>query len=574
MAYWREAESSKKVEPGNNQLDLLTRQDKETPKSPYDLQPSTMSEDLGKSRHGIPDVVMVQIDKYVDSLAPEIQPRITTEIDEFQTKTIDSLEDLVVDSFRSLFDDKGPSGSNSRSLGDAPPDAYGIGSLPFANEIVSLSQSFSKVADGATDDIREIFNLTESGGNEHDGSRGGGGGDKDRGGGDLFSQGARGFLSAAVGAIKDHSNSQSGGGGGEKIRLDGFLGILSDAIKDTSRDPDGKARMISPEIKDKLSIVLREQHAPLAEQFTRIALEKIKQWLRGNTTTRDLGDGVKGELKDEIQGLVKGVAGLFGKKSQSDERSRDGPGGPEDSGTGGFSGMISKKLSTGLAKVHREVRIEFRKILGIIEKNLWEALPDQVQGPLEKILGGNPFDSSLDSQTSSSRGFGDDIKAKLVKKIRDLVRKVQDSLRQSVLAVVNGGHRKFERASWVFVQENVEVRVRKYLPDVRIQVPDDIGNEGVSVGTPQTPPTMQGGGNGSNPNWQGTQQHQSSQDSYYGAPPPPQSSGGSYSQQPPYNQQPHQDQQYRPHDNNDQYQQATGQYQRPNDNYQSQNPRY
>lgn len=538
-----------------------------------------MSEDLGKSRHGIPDVVMVQIDKYVDSLAPEIQPRITREIDEFQSKTIDSLEDLVVDAFRSLFNKKDASGPNSRSLGDAPPDAYGVGSLPFANEIVSLTQSFSKVADGATDDIREIFNLTESGGGGQDGSRGMGGDDRDRSGSDLFSQGARGFLSAAVGAIKEHhSNSQGGGGGGEKIRLDGILGILSDAIKDTSRDPDGKARMISPEIKEKLGVVLRDQHAPLAEQFTRIALEKIKRWLRGNTTTRDLGDGVKGELKDEIQGLVKGVAGLFGKKSHSDERSRDGPGGNEDGGSGGFSGMISNKLSTGLAKVHREVRIEFRKILGIIEKNLWEALPDQVQGPLEKILGGNPFDLSLDSQTSSSRGFGDDIKAKLVNKIRDLVRKVQDSLRQSVLAVVNGGHRKFERASWVFVQENVEVRVRKYLPDVRISVPDDIGNEGVSVGTPQTPAPMQHGGNnnsnnnngpspshqqqysspsGNNPNWQGqgSQQYQSSQDAYYSAPPPQNYSGGAPSHQPPYNQYPHQGQQH-------------------HDQYQSQNPRY
>ncbi|KLU92687.1 hypothetical protein MAPG_11674 [Magnaporthiopsis poae ATCC 64411] len=373
--------------------------------------------DLGKSRHGIPDVVMIKIDKYVDSLAPEIEPKVAGEIDEFQNKTIDKLEDMVVDAFRSLFDRKDSSGS--RSLGDSPPDEYGVGGLPFANEIVALTQSFSKIADGASDDIRQIFDLTEGsnrgGGGDQERSRGGGGGG---GGSDSFREGAKGFLNLAINAVKEHQGS-SGGGGQSPIFLDGLLGVLSNTIKDTSRDPEGKARMISPEIKDKIGAILRQQHAPLAAH-------------------------------------------------------------------GGFSGVISNKLSTGLAKVHREVRLEFRKVLGVIEKNLFEALPDEVQGPLEKILGGNPFDPSLDDQASSAasrdRGgggsLGDEIKAKLVRKIRDLVRKVQDSLRQNVLMVVNGGHRRFERASWVFVQTNVEAKVQRFLPEVRIHVPDDIGKRG------------------------------------------------------------------------------------------------
>lgn len=312
--------------------------------------------------------------------------------------------------------------------------------------------------------------------------------------------------------------------------------------------------MISPEIKQVVGDKLRAQHAPIAEQFTRLALEHIKRWLRGNTSSRDLGEGAKAEIAEQVGDLVKGLGSLFGNKKGGNEGSargfdeggsRDGEGG---SG-GGFSRVISDKLSTGLAKVHREVRIEFRKILGQIEKQLFELLPDQFQRPLEKILGGNPFDEQLDRDASANadRGFGDDIKAKLLGKIRDLVRKVQETLRQSILGVVNGGHRRFERQSWVFVQTMVEQKVQRYLPDVKINVPDDIGNENVSVGSPVQ---QLGGGNA------GSGQHHQ--------PPPPQQQQEGYHQQPPqqsydrppqgYNNEPsHQQQQY----HNDQ------QYQRP-----------
>lgn len=320
--------------------------------------------------------------------------------------------------------------------------------------------------------------IRERGAEDH--SRGGGG----------QSDSLKTFLSAAVDVIKENSHSGSGSSGpGQKFALDGLLGVLSTQVKETTRNPDEKARLISPEIKEMVGNILREQHAPLAEQFTKIALDHIKKWLRGNTSTRDLGDGLKGEITD----MVSSFAGMFGKKKHEERSSRGISGerdGEKEEGHG-FSNMISEKLSTGLAKVHREVRLEFRTVLGGIEKRLFEALPDQFQGPLEKILGGNPFDESLESsQYSGSRGLGDDLKDKLVEKIRNLVRKVQETLRQHILTLVNGGHRKFERQSWVFVQEKVESKVQKYLPNVRINVPDDIGNEGVSVGKPQESATM------------------------------------------------------------------------------------
>ncbi|KAK6363124.1 hypothetical protein TWF730_000573 [Orbilia blumenaviensis] len=463
------------------------------------------------SSRGIPEVLMKKVDEYVDSLAPQIQPRITSELETFQQKTIDSLEDQVVDAFRSLFNrDKRESGEGTRgpwNLNDAAPDSYGGQSLPFADEIAKFTRSFTKISDEVGDDLRDIFDITEG--------RGGGGQSQPRGE-ESSRGGVKGFLSTAINVVQDHLDKNNGGNGG--FELDGLLGILSNTVKDASRNPEETARLISPEIKEKVGEKLRMQHASIAEQFTRIALEHIKRWLRGNTSTRDLGDGAKAEIEDRVKDLVKGIGGLFGSKRQSGgEGTRDvgdrdrGRDDDDDGEGGGFSSVISDKLSVGLAKVHREVRIEFRKVLGVIEKELFELLPDQFQRPLEKILGGNPFDSQLDRDAddqTTERGFGDNIKAKLISKIRDLVRKVQETLRESILGVVNGGHRKFERESWIFVQRTVEQKVQRYLPDVRISVPDDIGNEGVSVGEPTS--NTQLGGNHHNP-----QQYQSYQSQGY-----------------------------------------------------------
>ncbi|KAI1744967.1 hypothetical protein F4680DRAFT_171801 [Xylaria scruposa] len=444
------------------------------------------------SSHGIPEVLMKKVDDYVDSLAPQIQPRITTELEAFQQQTIDALETQVIDAFRSLFNRDGAAPRGG--LDDAVPNAYGSLSLPFANEIANLTGSFSKIADETSDDLRDIFNITEG----RPGS-----GDTRSLGDDGFdsSQRVRGFLSAAVNAIQDHLDESNGsnGPGGPRLELDGLLGVISNSVKDVARSPEDTARRITPEIKDKIGAKLRENHAPIAEQFTRIALDHIKRWLRGNTSTRDLGEGARGEIEDHVKDIVKGFGSLFGSKKDHGERSigdHDRDVGDEEgsSGGGGFSKIISEKLSTGLANVHREVRLEFRKILGGIEKELFELLPDELQGSLEKILGGNPFDSQLerDAGSQADRGFGDDIKTKLVNKIRGLVQKVQEMLRESILGVVNGGHRKFERESWIFVQNMVEQKVQKYLPKVKITVPDDIGNEGVSIGAPK--PSAQPGG--------------------------------------------------------------------------------
>jgi hypothetical protein len=68
------------------------------------------------SSNGLPEVLMKKVDDYVDSLAPQIQPRIASELELFQQKTIDSLETQVIDAFRSLFNKDKLVGRHSRPM--------------------------------------------------------------------------------------------------------------------------------------------------------------------------------------------------------------------------------------------------------------------------------------------------------------------------------------------------------------------------------------------------------------------------------------------------------------------------
>jgi hypothetical protein len=103
-----------------------------------------------------------KVDEYVDSLAPQVQPRIATKLEGFQQKTIDSLETQVIEAFRSLFSRNGAAPPRqAKTLDSATPETYGGQSLPFATEIVNLTGSFTKIVDETGDNVRDIFGHTE-----------------------------------------------------------------------------------------------------------------------------------------------------------------------------------------------------------------------------------------------------------------------------------------------------------------------------------------------------------------------------------------------------------------------------
>ena len=55
------------------------------------------------------------------------------------------------------------------------------------------------------------------------------------------------------------------GPGNQRFEIGGLLGMISSTIKDASQNPEEKARLISPEIKQTVGDKLRMQHAPIAE---------------------------------------------------------------------------------------------------------------------------------------------------------------------------------------------------------------------------------------------------------------------------------------------------------------------
>ena len=85
-------------------------------------------------------------------------------------------------------------------------------------------------------------------------------------------------------------------------------------------------------------------------------------------------------------------------------------------------------------------------MLGKIEEALFDSLPKEISGPLMKVLGGNPF-SDDEGQQQQSRGGGFNVLDEVKDKIKTIVERIQKGLRDRVLEVVSGGHRKVSSRS-------------------------------------------------------------------------------------------------------------------------------
>lgn len=241
--------------------------------------------------------------------------------------------------------------------------------------------------------------------------------------------------------------------------------------------------------------MLTKLHTSLAEKMTTAALTQLKKWLRGNTSAKELGEGAKGDITDAITGFFD-KASISRSHSPAPPVSGEGTGGatrdlpgqgssPAPSVTQnqsqvvgdstqphGIAGILSKKLGRGLTHVRASTRDDFRSMLSAIEKTLFNELPDSIRGPLAKIFGGDPFDPNVPSTANRERGGGD-LFQELGDKFKAIVERVQKGLRDRVLEVVGGGHRRLESLAWVQVQETVVLKVRKYVPGVHVDVEEE-----------------------------------------------------------------------------------------------------
>lgn len=120
-----------------------------------------------------------------------------------------------------------------------------------------------------------------------------------------------------------------------------------------------------------------------------------------------------------------------------------------------------------------KARGDFRKFLSSIEEKLFDALPDGLRVILEKLFGGNPFDPNANNgQAAQVRPEKEGIFHEIGDKIKDILERIQNALRDRVLEIVGGGHRRLEDKAWGNVQDAIVGKVRQYVPGVQVQLED------------------------------------------------------------------------------------------------------
>ncbi|KAF9267582.1 hypothetical protein L218DRAFT_696922 [Marasmius fiardii PR-910] len=400
----------------------------------------------------LPKPVLEWIDKYVDTFSPSISKQVSDEIAIFQDATLQSLEEHIKAVFQAAFRGDFSAFQTANNIaefravrenpqsgtgvptysyptpqnqpGDRALPDYGTRGLPFAGAAGNLLATT----------ISSVTNVNVN---------------------PEAPQQERNIFQTAVSKVTDFAKSADGEFGGK-------IAAIAHTIDELNIDPLEKAKQVAPELREKVARVLTDLHAPLSEKLTTLALIQVKNFLKGNISISELGDSAK----ETISGFIRGF-----------QKSDDASGGSRAIGEGdnkppsGFVGILSKKLSEGLTIIRARTREDFRSVLGKIEEALFDSLPKEISGPLMKVLGGNPF--SDDQTQQQSRGGGDfNLLEEVKDKIKTIIERIQKGLRDRVLEVVSGGHRKLEDKAWGNVQDAVVTKVRQFVPGIQVKLDD------------------------------------------------------------------------------------------------------
>ncbi|CAE6451214.1 unnamed protein product [Rhizoctonia solani] len=419
----------------------------------------------GGSSIRLPGPVVDWIEKYVDTFAPSISKQVSEEITAFQDATLQSLEDHIKAVFQAVFrgDFSAFQSANNiaefRAAREKSQDAtanqqqaqYGAG-LPNFNyptpqqrsgqqqlpEYGSRGLPFAGNLGNVLGTQLALFNPQGEAAPQHE----------------------RNVFQVALNKVTDFAKSADN-------EIGGKLANVARTIDELNIDPLEKAKQVAPELREKVAKVLTDLHAPLADKLTLLALTQVKNFLKGSITTKEIGQ----EAMESVGGLVRG----FMKTGDSGTGSRSAPGGgsnPVPDAPGGFVGLLSGKLSDGLTVVRAHTREDFRGVLGKIEEALFDSLPSEISGPLMKVLGGNPFSDDQQQQQQARGGGGFNILDEVKDKLRVIIERIQKGLRDRVLEVVSGGHRKLEDKAWGNVQGAIVTKVQKFVPGIQVKLDD------------------------------------------------------------------------------------------------------
>ncbi|CAE6372246.1 unnamed protein product [Rhizoctonia solani] len=421
----------------------------------------------GGSSFKLPGPVVDWIEKYVDTFAPSVSSQVSREISTFQDATLQSLENHIKAVFEAVFrgDFSMFQGGNSFkefiAARERSQDAaanqhqaqYGAG-LPDFNYPTPQQRSGERaLPEYGTRGLPFAGNLGNVLGTQLAFFN------PQQGQGETVPQQERNVFQAALNKVTDFAKSADN-------EIGGKVATVAQAINGFNIDPTAKAQEVTPRIREKVDRVLTDLHAPLADQLTNLALTQVKNFLKGSITTRELGQGAM----ESVGGLVRG----FMNTGDSGTASRSAPGGgsnPVPDAPGGFVGLLSEKLSDGLTVIRAHTRQDFRRVLGDIEEKLFDSLPNEISGPLMAVLGGNPF-SDDERQQQARGGGGFNILDEVKDKLRVIIERIQKGLRDRVLEVVSGGHRKLEDKAWGNVQDAIVTKVQKFVPGIQVKLDD------------------------------------------------------------------------------------------------------
>ncbi|QRW16479.1 hypothetical protein RhiXN_04480 [Rhizoctonia solani] len=383
-------------------------------------------------------------DKYVDTFAPSVSSQVSREISTFQDATLQSLENHI----KAVFEVNAQAGSTSITKEFQAVFRGDFSMFQGGNSFKEFIAARERSQDAAA--------------NQHQAQYGAGLPDfnyptpQQRSGeralpeygtrglpfaGNLGNQ-ERNVFQAALNKVTDFAKSADN-------EIGGKVATVAQAINGFNIDPTAKAQE-SPRDPREVDRVLTDLHAPLADQLTNLALTQVKNFLKGSITT---GSSVKGRWK-ALEDYAPG-----------------GGSNPVPDAPGGFVGLLSEKLSDGLTVIRAHTRQDFRRVLGDIEEKLFDSLPNEISGPLMAVLGGNPF-SDDERQQQARGGGGFNILDEVKDKLRVIIERIQKGLRDRVLEVVSGGHRKLEDKAWGNVQDAIVTKVQKFVPGIQVKLDD------------------------------------------------------------------------------------------------------
>ncbi|KAG9049215.1 hypothetical protein FS837_010851 [Tulasnella sp. UAMH 9824] len=408
----------------------------------------------------LPPQLLEVLNKYVDTFHPGIAAGVTTEIQEFEQATIGALEQHVKQCIKGIFggDDEefqsnkniqefravrenNQQGANLPQYNYPSPDVvasreggqlpeYGSRGLPFAGAAsgAAITQQLSAAA-GRNDQRQEP---------QHN----------------------KNVFASALGKVKNFAKDTI-----DDVGDDVKAGIknMANTIDDITDHLDDKIDEIVPDLKEKVRKVLNDLHLGLAEKLTTAALAQVKRFLAGNISLGELGESALDTIGDVLGNFLR-------RDDKPQPGSRAISSNQDGKPAGGASGLLSEKLSSGLTHIRRNTRVDFRNFLSKIEEALFDSLPDFLREPLSKIFGGNPFAAKAVSkpQDDNDDGIFDDIGDK----IREIFQRIQNAMRDRVLEIVSGGHRRLEDKAWGNVQDAIVNKVREYVPGVQVQLKD------------------------------------------------------------------------------------------------------